>query len=326
MVANVLLGAVPSRLDLTHPDSLVVFRAGYEITDFGSLFGTPEEGFLVTTARGNVMIVRDIVVESLGPLALSTGEMMLFDPSDASVERTAIAVAESLPPGEHEIWIARSGTEVLGALLVFAGETPVTTYRPARLGAADAPVPVPPRFFMPPTRLAIGMADRAAYLDVLASSKRDMPWTTERALRLAFAPGEDIPEQPPEGWVAKQTTVTPPLFEPLRDLAQPHPRVVAAPGIVGFTCDTQATTWLGLDSAKQPRVLALDFSRLRRWGGAVSQPGISLAKIPLAISYLLAGFEALEAAELALSFRDRVEAYDRGGTFEPDERESKILA
>jgi hypothetical protein len=287
MLAKELLGNVPSRLDLMHPDSVVVARAGYRVTDFGSLFGAPEEGFLVTSPRGNIMTIREIVVESLGPLVLANGEVTLFDPSNASSDRTAIAVAEVLPAGAHEVWLARSNTLVLGALVVFAGDTPVASYRPARLGAADAPVPVPPRFLMAPTRLAIGIADRAAYV---------------RARN-------DFPE-----------------FAPLQNLDIPHPRVVRTPGIVAFTNDAPASTWLGVDSARRPRVLALDFSQLRRWGGAVSQPGLSLAKLPLAVGYVLAGCEPHEAAELALSFRDHVAAYDRGGNFEPDERQAVILA
>lgn len=296
MLAKELLGNVPSRLGLTHPDSLVVFRAGYRVTDFGSLFGTPEEGFLVTSPGGSVMTIRDIVVESLGPLVLDNGEMTVFDPSNASFDRTAIEVAELLPAGEHEVWLARSGALVLGALVMFAGDTPVASYRPARLGAADAPVPVPPRFFMAPTRLAIGIADRTAYLEILAASSREM-----------------------------RAPIAPPVFAPLHDLDTAHPRVVRTPGIVAFTNDAPASTWLGVDAAGRPRVLALDFSRLRRWGGAVSQPGISLAKLPLAVGYVLAGCEPHEAAELALSFRDHVAAYDEGGNFEPDARQAMIL-
>jgi hypothetical protein len=323
MLDTEILGPVPSALDLRHPDAQEISRAGYHLTDFGSLFRAPSDGFLVTSPGGSLLVVRDIVVESLGPLVLSNGEMILFDPGVHSFDKTAIAVCEPLPTGEHEVWLARSGKQVLGALVVFAGDTAVHGFRPARLGTADAPLPVPPRFFMPPTRLSIGIADRASYLVTLNSALREIPWAEERALARALASG--APDEPPPGWVPKRTLVSPAVFAPLQQPQTTRPHVLNVPGLVGFTSDTPASTWLGIDIAQRVRVLAFDFAALRRWGGPMSRPGLSLARISLAMPYVLAGMDPYEAAELALAIRDLVEAYEQTDDPELGARIAQIL-
>jgi len=103
-----ILGAIPSTLYATHPEAFPILRAGYQVTDFASLFGAPKDGFFVTTARENPIVIRDIVVESLGPLALSSGDALLFD--HFFLHRTGVAPGMTRERHAIETWFFAPST------------------------------------------------------------------------------------------------------------------------------------------------------------------------------------------------------------------------
>jgi hypothetical protein len=305
--ALTLLGTSPSRVVHDHPAAAPVRATGYEVTDFAGLFNSRKRRFLVTrgTDENYLAIEDDIQIKAAGAVPVRSGTITVFDPCDHTwLDKSALPVATPVPRGNHEVFVALSGEDVLAVAVVFTSAREVVGWLPALLGDAEESIPTPPRFPMAGVRFSLGLADTAL---------------VEKIISRVIDENTGLPDG------------THPTLEQVRSSLKLTPSrrklVASHGGIVAIRCHRAPASWLGLDGSGAPRALLFDFAEVRRWASdLLSGPGLLLELASLSERFRLAGHATNDARALARSFLDRIDACGKNvDRFEPTEEDRSIL-
>lgn len=256
MIADMTkLGRGPSVL-ATDADAQVQRRAGWGPTDFAGAFTAGVRFAARARPNGAFLMVGPVEVEQVGVVQVSSGQLCVFDPLDASsFHRTVLPLQRTVPIGLHPVYRSHADGETLVALVRFA-EHPVSCWSPVRFGPDPVEMPIPPFLPMAPVRfgLALGDADRVAF------ALPERPLDAERVLRAIF--GEPpLVEPVPRACAGARAPAL--ALDALRDGLEAGERKMCSDGIVGFRADAGIPGWWGFDADGALVALALDFGVLR---------------------------------------------------------------